>query len=109
MPDQHRLCSNPRTSCPPTTTGDFVLEGSLLVGGPPCRPFQGLLMANKTYDLDDFVCSECIEDDALKAKIVAEGTRETCALCGHAAKAVSIAELGHMLYPVIERFYMQGE
>lgn len=29
-------------------------------------------MANKKYDLDDFVCCECIEDQGLKAKIISD-------------------------------------
>src|SRR6267378_5649792 len=66
-------------------------------------------MAKQDYDLDDFVCCECIEDHALKAHIAAEGTTQTCVLCGRTAKAVTIAELGAILFDVIETFFVQGE
>jgi len=62
----------------------------------------------KTYDEDDAVCVECIEDDALRELVRAEGEKQLCVECGEKNIAVSIKDLAEIIDPYIRDHYEPG-
>ena len=64
--------------------------------------------AQKEFDEDDFVCVDCIEDDALREIIQSHGAKQVCAVCGDTNVAVSIKELAQIVDPYVREHYQPG-
>lgn len=62
----------------------------------------------KTYHEDDAVCVDCIEDEALRELVRAEGHDHTCVECGETNTAVSIKDLAALIDPYIREHYEPG-
>lgn len=62
----------------------------------------------KTYHEDDAVCVDCIEDEALRELVRAEGHDQACVECGKANTAVSIKDLAALIDPYIRENYKPG-
>lgn len=62
----------------------------------------------KTYDEDDVVCVDCIEDDALREIVKSEGTKQGCSVCENKNVAVSIKDLARIIDPYMREHYQPG-
>jgi len=62
----------------------------------------------KNYDENDAVCVDCIEDEALRELVRAEGHDQACAECGEERTAVSIKDLAALIDPYIREHYEPG-
>ena len=62
----------------------------------------------KNYDEDDAVCVDCIEDEALRELVRAEGHDQACVECGERSTAVSIKDLAALIDPYIREHYEPG-
>jgi hypothetical protein len=62
----------------------------------------------KTYDEDDAVCIDCIEDDALRELVRSEGKKQVCVECGEKNTAVSIKDLAAFIDPYMREHYRPG-
>jgi len=62
----------------------------------------------KTYDEDDGVCFDCIEDEALRKLVLAEGHDKACVACGERSTGVSIKDLAALIDPYIRQHYAPG-
>jgi hypothetical protein len=62
----------------------------------------------KNYDEDDAVCVDCIEDEALRELVEAEGHDQICVECGERNTAVSIKDLAALIDPYIREHYEPG-
>ena len=62
----------------------------------------------KNYDEDDAVCVNCIEDEALRELVRAEGHDQACVECGERSTAVSIKDLAALIDPYIREHYEPG-
>ncbi len=62
----------------------------------------------KLYDENDAVCVDCIEDEALRELVQAEGSNQACVECGETNTAVSIKNLAAIIDPYIREHYEPG-
>jgi len=62
----------------------------------------------KTYNEDDAVCIDCIEDGALRELVREQGDVQACVECGNRNIAISIKDLAVLIDPYIRGHYKPG-